>query len=94
LSRRIATLDALMPAFWSAYAAAAIAAGVVPSLDAGVLDPLRNDGAAWSDLIARAVRHEDEHVIKSTYTAWRLDTEIGDPVFATAAARFLTARGG
>ena len=41
----------------------------------------------------RAVAQDDDHVIKATYTAWRLDAEIPDPVFATAAARYQKKRG-
>jgi hypothetical protein len=41
-----------------------------------------------------AIAQDDDHVIKATYTAWRLDAEIGDPIFIAAAARHLTKRGG
>jgi len=94
LSRVVDGADAIMPAFWSAYGAAAIVAGVMPSLDPEALDPVRGEQAGWDALVERSVAHDDEHVIKATYTAWRLDNEIGDPVFATAAARFLASRGG
>lgn len=93
LARALGDVDALMPAFWSAYAAAAIVAGVTPSLAAEKLEPLRCECPSWEASIAAAVAHDDEHVIKATYTAWRLDEEIGDPVFGAAAARYLKKRG-
>jgi hypothetical protein len=93
LRRALGDIDGVMPAVWSAYAAAAIVAGVTPSLDASTLDPLRSVHEPWSRLFARAVAQDDDHVIKATYTAWRLDTEIGDPAFVAAAARYLTKRG-
>lgn len=81
--------DEVIPAFWSAYAAASIVAGVTPSLDVRVLDPLRDKPTRWPDLLARAVAQDDDHVIKSTYTAWRLGEELNDPLFGTAAQRYL-----
>jgi hypothetical protein len=39
--------------------------------------------------LVEAVAHDDEHVIKSTYTAWRLDEALRDPVFRTAARRYI-----
>ena len=94
LRRALGGADDLMPAFWSAYVAATIVAGVTPSLDAGTLDPLRDERISWDALMERAVAQDDDHVIKATYTAWRLDSEIGHPVFATAAARYLAKRAG
>jgi hypothetical protein len=94
VARFLGGVDAVMPAIWSAYAAAALVACVTPSLDAQALDPLREERTSWDTLLARAVAHDDDHVIKATYTAWRLNDEIGDPLFATAAARYLKSRGG
>jgi hypothetical protein len=94
LSRALGCADEMMPAFWSAYVAATVVAGVTPLLNAGTLDPLRRERNSWEALVERAVTQDDDHVIKATYTAWRLDDEIGDPVFATAASRYLNKRGG
>lgn len=93
LAKVVGTADDVMPSFWSAYAAAAIVAGVTPSIDERVLDPLRREPTAWADLLARAAAQDDDHVIKSTFTAWRLDEEIDDPVFGAAAARYLAKHG-
>jgi hypothetical protein len=87
LSRALGPTEQMMPAFWSAYVAATIVAGVVPSLHAAALDPLRSTSDSWDALLERAVQQDDDHVIKATYTAWRLSDEIDDPVFATAAMR-------
>jgi hypothetical protein len=93
LASAVGRAEELMPAFWSAYAAAATLTGVAPSLDARVLDPLRCQETRWEDLLARAAAQDDDHVIKSTFTAWRLDEEISDPVFSAAAGRYLAKRG-
>jgi Questin oxidase-like len=85
----VADIEPLMPAFWRAFAAAAIVAGACPTLDPGLFAELRREAPAdWKPLLERAIAHEDEHVIKATYSAWRLDTEISDPLFRTAAARY------
>lgn len=89
LASAVDNAEQAMPAFWSAYATAAIVAGATPSLEASVLDPLRREPTRWDDLLTRAAAQDDDHVIKSTFTAWRLDEEIGDPVFGAAAARYL-----
>jgi hypothetical protein len=79
-----------MPAFWRAYASAALVAGTMPTLDAERLTALRAGAPrGWEDLLSEAVAHDDEHVIKSTYTAWRLDNALRDPVFRTAARRYI-----
>jgi hypothetical protein len=44
----------------------------------------------WAPLLAAACAADDEHAIKSTYTAWRLDRALDDAVSRTAAARYLT----
>ena len=86
-------VDAIMPAFWRAFVAAALTTDALPSLDPGVLAPLRAQAPpAWPPLLAEAIDHDDEHVIKATYTAWRLDAELDDPIFRTAAERFLISR--
>ena len=82
--------EAAMPAFWRAYAAAALVAGTVPSLAPAKLESLRAEApGGWEELLAAAVAHDDEHVIKSTYTAWRLDRALRNPVFRTAARRYI-----
>jgi Questin oxidase-like len=92
LARFLDEPDAAMPGLWRAYAAAAYVAGTLPSLDPERLAALRNAAPPdWPPLLAAAIAHDDEHVIKATYTAWRLDREIGDPVFRTAAMRYLAA---
>jgi hypothetical protein len=93
LSRALGGADGLMPAFWSAYVAATIVAGAAPSLDDEVLEPLRRERHSWEALLERAVAQDDDHVIKATYTAFRLNEAHDDPVFATAAARYLQKRG-
>ena len=93
LSRALGTADEMLPAFWSAFAAATIVAGVLPSIDSDTLEPLRNEGDSWDMLFERAIRQDDDHVIKATYTAWCLNDEIQDPLFATAAARYQKKRG-
>lgn len=81
---------ALTAAFWAAYAAASQCASQPPTLDPLVLEGLRIEKTPpWEHLHAAAIEHEDEHVIKATYTAWQLDEEIDDPVFRTAAHRYL-----
>jgi hypothetical protein len=83
---------AVMSGFWRAYAAAACVAGTVPTLDPAVLGKLRAEAPNdWGPLLAKAVDHDDEHVIKSTYTAWRLDRSLRDAVYRSAAARYLDA---
>jgi hypothetical protein len=90
LSRFVPDLDAAMPAFWRAYASAALVAGAIPSLDPERLAALRTEASrGWYELLVEAVAHDDEHVIKSTYTAWRLDEALRDPVFRTAARRYI-----
>jgi len=83
---------AIVSGLWRAYAAAACVAGTLPTLDPAALDALRADAPEdWEPLLAAAVAHDDEHVIKSTYTAWRLDRALHDGVYRTAAARYLNA---
>jgi hypothetical protein len=83
-------VEPIMPSFWRAFAAAAIVAGALPTLDPEVLAKLRNDAPPdWAPLLAEAIDHEDEHVIKATYTAWRLDAERPDPVYRAAAAGYI-----
>ena len=90
LSRFVPDPEAAMPAFWRAYAAAALVAGSIPALDPPRLDALRAEApAGWYEILAEAVAHDDEHVIKATYTAWRLDTALRDKVFRTAARRYI-----
>ena len=82
--------DAVMPAFWRAYAAAALLSGAIPSLAPDVLATLRAEAPAdWAPLLARAIANDEEHVIKATYTAWRLDAALNDPIFRTAAKRYI-----
>jgi hypothetical protein len=83
---------AILSGLWRAYAAAACVAGTLPTLDPAVLAALRADAPDdWAPLLAAAVAHDDEHVIKSTYTAWRLDRALDDGVYQSAAARYLAA---
>ena len=58
LSRVLASAYEMMPAFWSAFAAATIVAGVVPSLDSNTLGPLRSESEPWDALLERAMWHE------------------------------------
>jgi hypothetical protein len=82
--------DRAMQGFWPAFAAAGIVAGTPPTLDPFVLNALRDEAPqAWEPLLEEAVRQDDEHVIKATYTAWRLDMDLPDPVFRAAANRYL-----
>jgi len=95
LTRHLDEPAILMPAFWTAYAAAAIDARVAPTLDPATLAELRADPVPdWDELLAVAVGNDDDHVIKSTYTAWSLDRELNDRIFLVAAARYLVKRGG
>lgn len=90
LARFFPDPEAAMPAFWRAYAAAALVAGAIPSLARDRLTPLREAAPrGWYELMSEAVAHDDEHVIKSTYTAWQLDEALRDPVFRTAARRYI-----
>lgn len=91
LAPHLADAGAAMPGFWRAFAAASLVAGTSPLLDAGVLAELRAEAPPhWAPLLAAACAANDEHVIKATYTAWRLDHALNDPVYRTAAARYLT----
>lgn len=82
--------DAEMPAFWRAYAAAALVSGAIPSLAPAKLAALRAEAPAdWAPLLTRAIANDEEHVIKATYTAWRLDAAMNDPLFRTAAKRYI-----
>ena len=91
LLRHLTGHVSIVSGFWSAYAAAALVAGTIPTLDAAVLDALRAEAPPdWEPLLARAVAQDDEHVIKSTYTAWRLDCELHDDVYRAAAQRYLS----
>ena len=90
LTKYIPDPESAMPAFWRAYAAAALVAGTVPSLAPAKLESLRAEApAGWEALLATAIAHDDDHVIKSTYTAWRLDRAIRNPIFRTAARRYI-----
>jgi hypothetical protein len=81
---------AIMPGFWAAYAAASLVSEALPALDPAVLAELREEAPdSWEPLLEAAVANDDEHVIKSVYTAWCLDLELHDPVFRTAARRYL-----
>jgi hypothetical protein len=92
LAPSLADAGAAMPGFWRAFAAAALVAQTVPLLDASVLSTLRAEAPSdWAPLLAVACTANDEHVIKATYTAWRLDRDLNDPVYRAAAARYLTA---
>jgi hypothetical protein len=83
--------DAEMPGFWRAYAAAALVSGAIPTLAPAKLASLRAEAPAdWAPLLTQAIANDEEHVIKATYTAWRLDAELNDPIFRTAAHRYLT----
>jgi Questin oxidase-like len=83
--------DAEMPGFWRAYAAAALVSGTIPTLAPEKLASLRAEAPTdWAPLLTQAIANEDEHVIKATYTAWRLDTNQNDPIYRTTAHRYLT----
>jgi hypothetical protein len=85
--------ESTMPGFWRAYVAAAIVAGTVPTLDPAALETLRAGAPPrWEPLLAAAVAQDDEHVIKATYTAWRLDRAEPDGVYRAAASRYLARR--
>jgi len=43
---------------------------------------------SWAALRAAALASNDDHVIKSTYTAWREDEAYPDPLYALAAGRY------
>lgn len=90
LAKYLPDAEAAMPAIWRAYAAAALVAGTVPSLTPARLESLRAEApGGWEELLAAAIAHDDEHVIKSTYTAWRLDRALRNPIFRTAARRYI-----
>jgi soluble lytic murein transglycosylase-like protein len=90
LSRFFPDPETAMPAFWRAYAAASLVAGTTPSLAPDRLALLRAEApTGWYELLVEATAHDDEHVIKSTYTAWRFDETLRDPVFRTAARRYI-----
>ena len=42
----------------------------------------------WAALRAAALASNDDHVIKSIYTAWREDEVYHDPLYALAAGRY------
>jgi hypothetical protein len=82
--------EAAMPGFWRAYAAAALVSGAIPSLAPARLSALRTGAPrGWEQLLLDAAAHEDEHVIKATYTAWRLDEALREPIFRAAARRYI-----
>jgi hypothetical protein len=82
--------DEEMPGFWRAYAAAALVSGAIPSLAPSKLVSLRAEAPTdWEPLLTQAIANDEEHVIKATYTAWRLDADMNDPIFLTAAKRYL-----
>jgi len=86
--------DDVMPAFWRAYAAAALVSGSIPSLAPGTLATLRAEAPAdWAPLLTQAIASNEEHVIKATYTAWRLDAALNEPAYRTAAHRYLNKTG-
>ena len=82
-------VEGAMPGFWRAYAAGGVDAARMPTLDGATLDALRaEDAPGWPALRDAAVAQDDEHVIKATYTAWREDESLDEPVFRVAAARY------
>lgn len=82
-------VDGAMPGFWRAYAAAAADAAAFPTLQRSELDALRAEApASWEPLLVKAIVHDDDHVVKATYTAWREDQRLDEPVFRTAIARY------
>jgi hypothetical protein len=86
---RLGDVSAAMGGFWSAYAAAALAARKIPTLDPTELETLRAEPCpSWDVLCAQAVAQDDEHVIKAIYAAYHLELLVGDPIFRVAAARY------
>ena len=81
--------DELMQYFWRALVAAYVSAGA-PSLPPERMWQREIDrAAAWPVLHARACASDDEHVIKSTYTAWAEDNVYHDPLYRIASQRYL-----
>jgi hypothetical protein len=90
LNRFFPDPETAMPAFWRAYAAASLVAGTTPSLAPDLLATLRAEApTGWYELLVEASAHDEEHVIKATYTAWRLDEALREPLFRTAARRYI-----
>ncbi len=90
LAPYIEDFDAAMTSFWCAFAAATLVAGTKPTLKAALLNSIRQEPTPdWDEMLAAAISDDDEHVIKATYTAWRLDTQRNDALYRVAAYRYM-----
>ena len=81
--------DELMQYFWRALVAAYVSAGAPPMPSEEAWRHEIDRTADWPVLHARACASDDEHVIKSTYTAWAEDNVYHDPLYRIAAQRYL-----
>ena len=81
--------DDLMQYFWRALVAAYVSAGAPPIASEEAWRHEIDRTADWPTLHARACASDDEHVIKSTYTAWAEDNVYHDPLYRIAAQRYL-----
>ena len=77
---------AALGAFWPAWAAAWVVARSTRKAGVGV-DPQHADD--WQDMAERALRSDDDHVIKMVFTCKEEHGRSGDPRYARAAARLL-----
>ena len=77
---------AALRAFWPAWAAAWVVAG--GTRKAGVSDQPQQ-AADWPGMVERALRSDDDHVIKMVFTCKEEHERSGDPRYARAAARLL-----
>ncbi len=90
LAPYIDDFDAAMKSFWCAFAAAILVAGTTRRLSTALLDSIRREPTPdWGAMLAAATSADDEHIIKATYTAWRLDARYKDSIFRVAAYRYM-----
>lgn len=80
---------AALRALWCALGATYCTLGAPPVPAGDDLDVLRTSvPESWTGLLGAAAASDDEHVIKSIFTAWREEAVYGDPIFRRAACAY------
>ena len=86
-------LHALHDGAWGAFCTAYVAIGTpcISAAQSCVASIPADEFSVppWSELLARAITSDDDHVIKMTYTCWRLGKPEIQPIYRLAAARLI-----